>query len=156
MVTKLLKNNKFRLMIALVGAAILLVSLSGCAGGGGHAYTLAPASELPAFLDDAPPTVRESYQFALAHPDELEKYPCYCGCGAMGHTSNLSCYIQEMGEEGSVTFDNHAAGCGICVDITQDVMRLMDEGQSAPEIRTYIDATYSPFGPSTDTPFPQS
>ena len=40
-----------------------------------------------------------------------------CGCGAMGHTSNLSCYIHEMDEAGGITFDNHAAGCGICVDV---------------------------------------
>jgi hypothetical protein len=149
-------NTRSHHLIALAGAAILLVSVSGCAGGGQHTYALAPASDLPAFLNDAPPTVRESYQFAVANPGELEKYPCYCGCGAMGHTSNRDCYIQAIDGEGTVTFDNHAAGCGICVDITQDVIRMMDEGRSAPDIRTAIDATYSSFGPSTDTPFPQS
>lgn len=137
------------------GLAVLLLIITACSQNNDQ-VTLAPAAQLPAFLDDAPQTVRESYQFALAHPDELAKYPCYCGCGAMGHTSNLSCYIQEVSSDGSVVFDNHAAGCGICVDITQDVMRLMGQGKSAPEIRAYIDATYSPFGPSTDTPLPES
>ena len=37
------------------------------------------------------------------------------------------------------------------MDITRDVMRLMTEGQSAGEIRAYIDATYSKYGPPTDT-----
>ena len=37
------------------------------------------------------------------------------------------------------------------MDITRDVMRLMTEGKSASEIRTYIDATYSKYGPPTDT-----
>ena len=153
---KHLLNSGFRFGLGIAGALILLASLSGCTGGSQHSYTLASPSELPAFLDNAAPTVREAYQFAVANPHELEKYPCYCGCGAMGHASNLSCYIQAVGDDGTIAFDNHAAGCGICVDITQDVMRLMDEGQSAPEIRTYIDTTYSPFGPPTDTPFPQS
>ena len=121
----------------LLSLALLL--LAGCAKQ--SAYTLADESILPAFLDGAPATVREAYRFAAANPDELAKYPCYCGCGAMGHTSNLSCYVSD-------------AGCGICVDITKDVMRLLDEGKPSPEIRAYIDATYSAFGPSTDTPFP--
>ena len=151
-----MSNSKVRLLIAVAGVLILLASLSGCAGRNQHMYSMAPTSDLPTFVHDAPVSVQEAYQFAIANPHELENYPCYCGCGAMGHTSNLSCYVQSIDGDGTITFDNHAAGCGICVDITQDVMRLMDQGKSPPEIRTYIDATYSPFGPSTDTPFPQS
>ena len=134
----------------LLSLALLL--LAGCAKQ--SAYTLADESILPEFLKHAPQAVRKAYRFAAANPDELAKYPCYCGCGAMGHASNLSCYISEIAGDGKVTFDNHAAGCGICVDITRDVMRLMNEGKRAPEIRQYIDATYSAFGPSSDTPFP--
>jgi hypothetical protein len=33
-------------------------------------------------------------------------------------------------------------------------MHRRAEGQSSPEIRAYIDAQYSPFGPSTNTPLP--
>jgi hypothetical protein len=33
-------------------------------------------------------------------------------------------------------------------------MRLTREGKVAPEIRAYVDATYSGFGPATDTPLP--
>jgi hypothetical protein len=140
-----------RRVFFIAGLAAGLILLSACAGGGAD---LAPASALPDFLDGAPPRVRDAYRFAIAHPEELEKYPCYCGCGAMGHMDNLDCYINASDAGGNITFDNHAAGCGICVDITQDVMRLMDEGQSAQEIRAYVDATYSAFGPSTDTPLP--
>jgi hypothetical protein len=131
----------------------LIVSLSGCTG---QTDTLSFASDsmLPDFLNDAPPKVREAYRFAVANPHELEKYPCFCGCGKMGHKSNLNCYIRDIDKAGNVTFDNHAAGCGICVDITQDVMRLMREGRSSKEIRTYVDAQYGAFGPSTDTPLP--
>ncbi len=134
----------------LVIAAALMVSA--CTSS--NSVALAPESALPAFLDGAPPRVREAYRFAVANPEELAKYPCYCGCGAMGHTSNLSCYVSEIGADGAVTFDAHAADCGICVDITQDVMRLLAEGRSSREVRAYIDTTYSAFGPSTDTPLP--
>jgi hypothetical protein len=40
------------------------------------------------------------------------------------------------------------------VDITLDVMRMMREGHKPIEIRAYIDANYSQYGPSTDTPLP--
>jgi len=38
------------------------------------------------------------------------------------------------------------------VDITRDVMRMLDEGKAIEEIRAYVDKTYSRFGPSTPTP----
>jgi hypothetical protein len=38
------------------------------------------------------------------------------------------------------------------VDITRDVMRMLDEGKPLKEIRVYVDQTYSRFGPSTPTP----
>lgn len=144
------------ILLVLVLAALL----AGCAGQSTTAitaapYSLAPAGALPDFLADAAPRVRDAYRFAVANPHALETVPCYCGCGNMGHTSNLSCYIQTIDEAGSITFDNHADGCGICVDITQDVMRLMNDGRSPKAIREYIDSTYSPFGPSTDTIMPQ-
>jgi len=41
------------------------------------------------------------------------------------------------------------------VDITRDVMRYWQDGESLVEIREKIDATYSGFGPPTDTDLPQ-
>jgi hypothetical protein len=38
------------------------------------------------------------------------------------------------------------------VDITRDVMRMLDEGKPLKEIRATVDTTYSRFGPSTPTP----
>lgn len=94
--------------------------------------------------------------FAHDHGDMLEFQPCYCGCGAMGHLNNLDCFIQAVDEVGTVTYDSHASGCGICVDIALDVKRKAAEGWSAFQIRLYIDATYSQFGSSTDTPMPEA
>jgi hypothetical protein len=92
--------------------------------------------------------VREAYAFAVAHPEVLTQLPCYCGCGAIGHTSNYACYVSEAAPDGSVSYDLHAVGCSICVDITRDAMRLLEDGRSLPEIRAEIDRTYAPFGPS--------
>jgi len=39
-------------------------------------------------------------------------------------------------------------GCSICVDITQDVMRMLKDGKSPGDIRASIDATYARYGPS--------
>lgn len=116
---------------------------------------MAPESQLPSFLDGASSTTREAYRFAIANQHELENYPCTCGCKFMGHMSNADCYIKTTAPDGTVTsFDQHASACGICVDITLDVMRLMGEGHKSIDIRAYIDKTYSKYGPSTDTPLP--
>ncbi len=140
--------------LPLTLAFVLLAAITaGCGGqtdhAGGHAYELAPLAEMPAEVQAAPVTVREAYQFAVANPDVLSQLPCYCGCGAMGHVSNASCYLQEDDGTGAMTFDNHALGCTICVDITQDAMRMLDEGHSVTQIYNYVDATYGRFGPPT-------
>lgn len=110
--------------------------------------TLASPDTLPAEVQSAPVTVRQAYQFALANADVLKQIPCYCGCGAMGHTSNYSCYVAAVGSDGAIEWDTHALGCSICVDITQDAMRLLQQGKSVAEIRAYVDRVYSQYGPS--------
>ncbi len=111
-------------------------------------YEMAPLARLPLEVQSAPVTVKQAYQFAVANPDILSQLPCYCGCGGMGHTSNYSCYLAGEDQNGNLTFDNHALGCSICVDITQDAMRMLGEGKTTAEIRAYVDQTYSRFGPS--------
>jgi uncharacterized protein with PCYCGC motif len=139
---------------ALKGIALLLMALLVACSPITRTVTLAPESALPGFMKMGDMRTKEAYQFAIAHPHETAKYPCYCGCVAMGHKSNLDCYIKAIADDGTITFDDHASGCGVCVDITQDVIRMMREGKRAPEIRAYIDATYSSRGPSTNTPLP--
>jgi len=107
-----------------------------------------PLDQMPADVQTAPVVVQQAYQFASANPDVMKDIPCYCGCGSIGHTSNYSCYVSPVDGQGSIAFDNHALGCTICVDITQDVMRLLREGKSAQDARAYIDATYAKYGPS--------
>lgn len=146
----------------LLAAALLLVACAGPAP-----LQLAPESDLPAFLAAAAPRVREAYRFALSNPGALKIVPCYCGCGGMGHDSNLACFVQQDGDQtgdqtgdqnasqgAAPVFDQHGAGCGICVDIAQDVMRLSADGQRPSVIRMYVDAAYGHIAPGTDTPLP--
>jgi hypothetical protein len=132
--------------------SILVMSsflLAACGSGSQNAkIQLAPASELSETIQDAPVAVRTAYQFAVANPDALENVPCYCGCGAIGHTSNLACYVKESGADGRPVFDDHAMGCSICVDIATDVMTLTAQGKSPAQVRLQIVDTYSRFGPS--------
>ncbi len=115
---------------------------------GEHAMPMAPMSMMPDEVKSAPVVTQQAYQFAVANPDIMKHIPCYCGCGAMGHTSNYACYVQSVDAAGNVKFDGHALGCSICVDITQDAMRLSKQGQSPQAIKAYVDKTYSQYGPS--------
>jgi hypothetical protein len=143
------------LMAFIIIAGGLTVSACGT-GGESHEMNLADPSVLPDFVLTAPDSVQEAYLFAVAHPEDLSHQPCYCGCGTMGHESNLGCFISDMAEGGPITFDSHAIGCGICVDIAQDTMRLTADGKSPLEIREFIDGRYGRFGPPTPTPMPPS
>ena len=135
-------------LLVLMITGILLASLPACSTQQKADLHMMPLDKLPAEVQSAPVTVQEAYQFASANPDIMKDIPCYCGCGNIGHTSNYSCYVSSTDGNGNITFDNHALGCSICVDITQDVMRMSREGKSPQDARIYIDAAYSKYGPS--------
>jgi hypothetical protein len=108
-----------------------------------------PMSELPPEMQSAPAAVRTAYQFAAANPQVSMNVPCYCGCVSIGHTSNFRCYVSRVDAGGIFVYDAHALGCATCVKITQDSMRLFQQGRIVQEINAYIDSTYSSYGPST-------
>lgn len=133
--------------------APMLMSISACSSSSGTTSSgqelhFAAMSEMPMKVQSAPKTVSDAYRFAVANPEATRNVPCFCGCGAMGHTSNYDCYVQDAPNNGKIIFDEHALGCSICVDITQDVMRMTGEGRAPPQIRQAILNTYSQFGPS--------
>jgi uncharacterized protein with PCYCGC motif len=129
-------------------AVLVLAALPACSTGSQTSgLHMLPIDQMPQQVQAAPSVVSASYQFAAANPDVLQGIPCYCGCGNAGHTSNYSCYIQGS-EQGKLKFDDHALGCSLCVSITQDAMRLLQQGKTVPEIKAYVDATYSKYGPS--------
>lgn len=64
----------------------------------------------PDIFDFIDPEIQEAYRYAVAHPDELRYMPCFCGCGAQGHTSNYDCYVREVRSDGSVLLDPMSFG----------------------------------------------
>ncbi len=103
------------IVVGLIGVAgiILLLAISlprpKPQAGDKVELRMAPLSDLPADLRAAPPEVREAYRFALANPDLLQQFPCYCGCVNSGHTSNYACYVSGTNPDGSVALEYHAA-----------------------------------------------
>jgi hypothetical protein len=153
---------RFAILNGLI-LSVLLLGVMGCADTGRMQrltptpkvaqveLALAPKSDLPGFLKDVEPRVKDAYRFAMVNPEVLRKFPCYCGCRTMGHRHNLDCYLKDIRGDGSIEFDNHAAGCTICVDITQDVMQQMRQGQDLKTIRAYVDTKYSQYAAPTNT-----
>ena len=127
---------------------LALSGLNGCSNDSNANLSLMPLDRMPAYVQISPVVVQQAYQFASANPDVMQGIPCYCGCGAIGHSSNYACYVAGQDENGGLVFDNHALGCSICVDITKDAMRLLQQGKTVPEIKAYIDESYSKYGPS--------
>lgn len=146
--------STWRRWLVLAGLMLVLgVFVTGCnsesPSGDVAELELAPLSEMPMEVQQAPVSVRQAYQFNVANSELMQQIPCYCGCGAMGHKSNYHCYAQGVDASGKTIFDSHALGCSICVDITLDTMRLIQEGKDVAEIKAFVDKTYSKYGPPT-------
>ena len=110
---------------------------------------MAPLSDMPDEIQQSAVSVQEAYRFVVANPEALQSVPCYCGCDAAGHTSNYSCYVDEdLSTSDELVFETHALGCTICVDITQDVMKMTARGEKPADIFSAIDTVYSQYGPS--------
>ena len=128
-------TNKYTIFVISI-IIVLSLLITGCSSTNSKeniqklSYEMAPLAGMPLEVQSEPVTVKRAYQFAVVNPDILSQLPCYCGCGGMGHTSNYSCYIAGEDDNGELTFDNHALGCSICVDITQDAIRMLAEGKT--------------------------
>jgi hypothetical protein len=142
-------SRTHKLLLLSLIAVLLATAVSACSTQNQSIdLDMMSMDQMPAEVRSAPATVQTAYQFNAANPDVMKNIPCYCGCGGIGHVSNYDCYVSKVDASGKFTFDNHALGCSICVDITQDVMRMLRDGKSPQDARTYIDATYSKYGPS--------
>jgi len=146
--TKNLRRLSLSLLMLLVVFSGLLTACGAKTSDDNPDLAMASLDEMPSEVKNAPVAVKQAYQFNVANPDVMTQIPCYCGCGSMGHTSNYSCYVSSVDADGKVNYDTHALGCSICVDITQDTMRLLKQGKSVPEIKAYVDQTYAQYGPS--------
>lgn len=50
------------------------------------------------------------YRYAVANRNVLQYMPCFCGCGAGGHTSNYDCYVDAVLPDGRVRLDTMSFG----------------------------------------------
>lgn len=152
----MLSKKRLTQIVLLVSFSLASIGLSACsrespaaaAGSGAGGYAMAPMDAMPDEVKNAPATVQEAYAFAAANPEIVKRLPCYCGCGAMGHRSLYACYVAGVEPGGKISYDSHALGCQICVDIAQDAIRLTGEGRSVDWIKAYIDETYAQYGTS--------
>lgn len=142
------KVNKFIFLMIILALVSTTVSACSTSSSSEVHLVMAPMDQMPMDVQSAPMAVQEAYQFNVANPDIMQDIPCYCGCGDIGHTSNYDCYVSDVDAQGNIQFDNHALGCSICVDITKDVMRMLQDGKTPAEARAYVDATYAKYGPS--------
>ena len=113
---------------------------------------------LPAFLDSASRDIVTAYRTAATVTDILPYIPCYCGCGeSAGHRSNLDCFIAEIGEDGSVVWDDHGTRCGVCMEIAVTAAAMKASGIETERIRAIIDETYKEgYAKPTDTLLPSA
>jgi hypothetical protein len=159
-------HGTFGACVLIVAVLVTATAVVGCAQGQPNdtPHTAAPTlaamdgaqaaawAVRPAYTHTTART-EEAYQYAMEHPLVLQWIPCYCGCGAMGHGSNLDCYF-EPNAGGSIVFEEHASYCGVCVDITLRTKQLATSGAALASIRTAIDAEFGAVGPGTDTERP--
>ena len=139
----------FSVLVLLPLFGVLLVGCNrGTSSSGDGDLAMASMDSMPAEVKEAPTSVQQAYQFAVANPDVLKHIPCYCGCDDIGHGSNYDCYVSGVEPGGKVNYDAHALGCSICVDITQDTMRMLKQGKTVPEVKSFVDQNYSQYGPS--------
>lgn len=106
-------------------------------------------TDLPVEVKRADQRTQEGYRYALVESDLLAAIPCYCGCVAIAHKSNEDCYVSGYNDQGQPQFDLHALGCDVCVDITQDAVRMKSEGISVASLRDNLSRIYSRYGPPT-------
>ena len=105
-----MRDRLIPLILLALGLALVLVACGGDDQAGEREIKLAPVSDMPLEIQEAPTTVQEAYRFAVANPELVSQFPCYCGCVNVGHMNNLDCYVQEFHDDGSIVFDNHAFG----------------------------------------------
>jgi Protein of unknown function with PCYCGC motif len=100
-----------------------------------------------------PPDAREStlfrdvYRFVGSHLDLMTQVRCYCGCDTLGHRSAAACFVEHLDDAKRATWSAHGAGCGMCIGIARDAMRLQRQNATVAEIRRHVETKYGPRTP---------
>ncbi len=90
-------------LVVLVGGGWLLANNTSSSPG------TSESPQFPVWLRVLGPKVKRAYAQAVAHRDELQYIPCYCGCENMGHTAVVDCHIASVATDGSITYERHAS-----------------------------------------------
>lgn len=108
--------------------------------------------EMPEFLTKYTDNTQATYALVGQVKEELKMLNCYCGCMdyESAHDSLYRCFIASE-ETGEVTWTDHGAQCGICLEELRDTVELTSEGKSIEEIQTFIDDKYAPEGAPTSS-----
>ena len=110
----------------------------------------------PDYVLNSSEKVQETYMMAAKYPEVVAAVPCYCGCVAEGHKSNLDCFVKKMGANNSVEeWDQHGIGCDTCIDIARDAVEMHLEGKSPKDIYHLITEKYNDLGDGTPTSEPK-
>jgi len=142
------RSARGRLLTTLIAMAFL----ASCARE--ENSVLAPLDAIPDYAQNADERVQIAYRYAVNNQAEMMNHPCYCGCVGMGHDDLYACFASGHDLYGRPEFDAHAFGCGVCIDITEDVMNMRADGHSSLDIRRFVDDKYGDIAPGTNTPMP--
>lgn len=87
------------------------------------------------------PNAKKGYKLAVDYMTQLDMIPCFCGCGQhSGHKSVRNCFIKPGSPQGAnVQFDQHGAGCKMCVDIVLEAADRLQNGDSLKDVRALIE-----------------
>ena len=89
-------------------------------------------------LDMVPAHMVQHYEFARANPGVYAQVPCFCGCDQMlGHRNLEDCFVTPDG-----AWESHAAGCQICIQESQMLMRMMGRGMSVGMMADRVSAEF--------------
>ena len=93
----------------IIFVAVALIA-AGCGSKlGDQKWTLGKKHQpLADFVLNSSQKVQETYIMASKYPEVVASVPCFCGCAADGHKSNLDCFVKEMGPDNAVEeWDTH-------------------------------------------------
>ncbi|WP_054635563.1 PCYCGC motif-containing (lipo)protein [Thalassobacillus sp. C254] len=157
--------------LSILMLAVLLTGLAGCGNENAdgspavgeqkeHGFdileTTASAAELPEFLEHTHEDISSVYAESVHHKDLLEHIPCYCGCyESAGHRNVYDCFVNQVNEDGTITWDDHGMKCGVCLEIAYSAVQMSENGASDKEIRDAIDDYYNTGDYPEATPTPQ-
>lgn len=86
----------------------LIVIAAGCGSPKANLTFNTKNKPLPDYVLNSSKIVQETYIMASNYPEVISQVPCFCGCAADGHKSNLNCFIQKMGPGNTVeAWDQH-------------------------------------------------